>query len=137
MREEGDELIVPSHLKNDSDDNKMHVCIAHANKMGVVSPLKREQHLPPSLSNDSNERRVLDGSKINQMVDLNTSITEEGVVAVSCLLTMEDSLIKRNYSVMPWMGLGDLGGITSCWQQRLAILSNGILKDIKKYEKNK
>ena len=35
-------LVIHSHLKGEPDDNGIHVYIEHANKMSIVSPLKRQ-----------------------------------------------------------------------------------------------
>lgn len=64
MSEDEERLVIYSQPKGDSDDNKIHVHIEHANKIEVVIPLKRESHLPPLLSNDRRERSVLEGSRI-------------------------------------------------------------------------
>lgn len=42
MSEDEERLVIYSQPKGDSDDNKIHVHIEHANKIEVVIPLKRE-----------------------------------------------------------------------------------------------
>ena len=46
-RDDKEGLAVNSHLKGDYDNNRMHVCIEHVNKMGIISPLNREQKKKP------------------------------------------------------------------------------------------
>lgn len=58
-------MVVHSHLKDDFSDYRMHVRIEHMNKMGMVSPLVREESLPTSLSDDGKEDSVLEGSKVS------------------------------------------------------------------------
>lgn len=42
MSEDEERLVIYSQPKGDSDDNKIHVHMEHANKIEVVIPLKRE-----------------------------------------------------------------------------------------------
>lgn len=51
----------------------MHVYVEHANKMGVVSPIKREQSLPTLLSGDGRDRSVLESSKVYDTLNLYVS----------------------------------------------------------------
>lgn len=48
-------LTVNSHLKGDPDNNRIRVCIEHANKMGIISPLNREKKRSNNLVPPVNE----------------------------------------------------------------------------------
>lgn len=93
MRGDEELLTIHSHLKGDSSHNEKHAHIEHANKMVVVSPLKREQCLSSSLSlslfDDKKEKSVLKGLKINGTLNLDVSITERSVQMIMRLLIVE------------------------------------------------
>lgn len=76
-------------MKGEFGHNRMHVHIEHANKMAIISPLKREKNLPTLLSDDGREMSVLEGSKVYDMLSFYASIVEKGVVMVSCILTVK------------------------------------------------
>lgn len=61
----------------------MHVYVEHANKMGVVSPIKREQSLPTLLFGDGRDKSVLESSKVYDTLNLYVSTTKRHSI---CLL---------------------------------------------------
>ena len=106
------------HTKGEFGHNRMHIRIEHANKMGLISFLKREQNLPTLLFDDGREKSVLEGLEVYDMLSLYASIMEKDVVMISCLLTEKHSIgraprSKESWSGMPYIGSGDLGRLTS------------------------
>ena len=61
----------------------------HANKMGIVSPLKGEKSLPTLLSNDGRENSILKGMEVNDNLDLDMMITKRCVTMITRLLIVE------------------------------------------------
>lgn len=75
-------LAIHCHLKCDSNNNQMNVYIEHENKMGIVSPLGREKSLPTPLSDDGRKNNVLENSKINDILNLDMTITKRCIITI-------------------------------------------------------
>ena len=74
--------------------------IEHANKMGIVNPLKREKNLPILFFDDGRKMSVLEGLEVYDILSLYASITKRCVITVSCLLIgktldQKSSQVKR------------------------------------------
>ena len=76
-------------MESNAKNNRVNVGIEHLHKMKVISPSKRKKSLTPLLTNDSGERNILKGSKVDRMLNLDTTISERRIEMCMRLLTMK------------------------------------------------
>ena len=72
----------------------MHVPIEHVNQKRIVRSLQSKQGLPPSLFKNGKKRCVLEGTRVNKLLNLDMIVMKRNIKMITRLLRVE-TLHKR------------------------------------------